>query len=394
MRRIADHDVKGKKILLRVDLNSPVKDGMIAGSERIKAHAKTINEISERGAAVIVLAHQGKKGSPDFLHLEQHARMLHRILGKDVAYVDDVVGSEAKKAITRMKPGDILVLDNVRLLECENTTDGKIVEGLSPLVDYFVLDALSVAHRKHSSVMGFFKKIPCFAGDILSAEIDAMKNVRSSRDVTFFLGGSKVSDSFRIMENWLQDGRARIVLVGGALSVLLLYAKGFNIGGSREFLENSDLLDDVDKARKILEKYDGKIMLPADVGLSVDMKRVECDADKITEGQVWDIGGKTIEEYRRVIYNSKCVVMNGPAGVYELEDFSKGTRAVLEAIARSDAYSLLGGGHTINAINLFGMKKEHFSYISLSGKAMIEFLCGNELPGITALDENEKLFKF
>ncbi|MFH0737683.1 MAG: phosphoglycerate kinase [Candidatus Micrarchaeota archaeon] len=395
MRRIADHGVRGKTILLRVDLNCPVKDGKLMGETRIRAHAESIKRLSDRGAKVVVLSHQGRRGRDDFIGLEQHARALHRITGRDVVYVDAVVGETALSAIKSLKDGQILVLDNVRKLRCETEHPdgcGEIVHHLAPLADYFVLDALSVAHRKHSSVVGFAERIPCFAGDILSGELEAVDKVRHGKDVTFIFGGSKVEDSFAVMKKWLSEGRAREVLVGGALSVLLLHASGCRIGDSISFLKDSKLDLKVPEAKKLLDDYDGKIVLPVDVGLSIEMKREEAPAEGIKKGEIWDIGEKTIERYVEIINNSHFIVMNGPAGVYELDDFGKGTKALLEAVARSDAFSLLGGGHTLSAIERFDIDRKHFNYVSLSGKALIEYLCGQELPGIAVLEENEKRF--
>ena len=406
MRRIANHQVKGKRVLVRVDFNCPVEDGKVMSDLRIRAHAKTIRNLSDKGAKVIVLAHQGRKNHNDFMSLEQHAKILHHILGSDVAFVDDVIGERARHAIEKLEEGQVLVLDNVRNLKCETEhphSQGEIVYHLSPLADYFVLDALSVAHRKHSSIVGFKEKIPCFAGEVLAAEIDAVEKIRKGTDVTFIFGGSKADDSFRIMDKWLSEGQAKEVLVAGALSVLMLHAEGHNIAGSMDYLKNSGLDEKVPAAKEMLRKFDGKIMLPVDVGISVRrerrdtegvrIERRECDVDSIKEGQIWDIGDKTIERYVRVINNSHFIVLNGPIGVYELEDFSKGTKAILEAIARCDAFSLLGGGHTIAALERFNIEKEYFGYVSLSGKALIRYLCGDKLVGLEALEENEEKFK-
>lgn len=404
MRRIADSDVRGKTILVRADLNCPVDGGKIIADTRIRAHAETIKNLSDRGAKVVILSHQGREGREDFIGLEQHARILHHVIGRDVIFVD-VVGEDVTRTIKRLKDGDVLMLDNVRKLRCETEHpdgDGEIVHHLSPLADYYVLDALSVAHRKHSSVVGFAKHMPCFAGDVLAAEIEAVDKVKHGKDVTFIFGGSKADDSFRIMDQWLSDGRAREVLVGGALAVLLIRAAGHHIGESEQYLKDSKLDDRIPEAKKMLEKFDGKIILPVDVGLSlklprpdtdsIKIERREADVSAIGKGQIWDIGEKTIERYVHVINNSHFIVMNGPVGVYEVDDFSKGTRALLEAIARSDAFSLLGGGHTVSAIERFGIDKKDFNYVSLSGKALMRYLCGKELVGLTALEENEKRF--
>ncbi|VVC03717.1 Phosphoglycerate kinase [Candidatus Bilamarchaeum dharawalense] len=396
MRKIADYDVKGKRILVRVDLNCPVKDGKIIGDTRLRAHAITIKELSDRGGRLIVLSHQGRKGKEDFLSLEQHAKRLHQLIGRDVIFIDALVSEKAVNAIKSLNDGDIIVLDNVRHLHCETEHphgEGEIIHHLSPVADYYVLDALSVAHRKHSSVVGFSKRIPSFAGDILAAEVEAVEKVRHGRDTTFIFGGSKVEDSFEVMKRWLAEGRARHILVGGALSVLMLYATGHSVGDSLKYLEDSGLMEYVPAAKELVEKNKDKIVLPVDVAVSIDNKRQEVDVGHIKNGQIWDIGEKTIEKYKEIIANSHTIVMNGPAGVYEIDDFAKGTRSLLEAVAKSKAFSLLGGGHTLSALDRFNLNKKHFGYVSLSGKALIEYLCGAQLPGIVALDDNEKKFQ-
>lgn len=391
-----EHEVRGKVILLRVDLNCPVENGKITGSSRISAHSKTIRELSERGAKVVILSHQGRKGHDDFIGLEQHSKLLEKLLDLPVTYIDQVVGPKSEDAIKNLKNGQIIILDNVRVLHCETEHphgEGEIVAHLGPISDYYVLDALSVAHRKHSSVVGFSKRIPCFAGDVLAGEIEAVKTVSSSNDVTFIFGGSKVEDSFAVMKKWLEEGKAKKVLVGGALAVLLLKSNGNSIGNSEEYLNKSGLSKHVAEASEMLRKFSDRIVLPVDVGLNVHKQRVETDSQNISNGEIWDIGEKTIEEYKKHIRDSKVIVMNGPAGVYEMEAFSKGTKALLEAVSESKAFSLLGGGHTVTAIERFGIDKKKYGYVSLSGKALIEFLCGKTLPGIAALEESHKKFE-
>jgi len=392
MRGISGVAVRGKRILLRVDLNVPIEEGKIVPGARIEAHAKTIKSLSDKGAMVIVLSHQGRKGKSDFSSLEQHAKHLHHIIKKDVAYVTDVCGPEAKEAIGKMKDGDILVLENVRSLDDELQNDGQIVKELTPFADYFVLDALSVAHRDHASVTGFTKAIPSFAGPNLLDDVEALDKLRHSKDIIFVLGGSKVEDSFEIMKKWLSDGRARKILVCGALATLLLHAKGHKIGDSMEFLNRSSMESHCDQAKQLLFEFNDRIALPVDVGLQIDSKRHDCDVEEIHRGLIWDIGPKTVEMYRENIFNSHTVVMNGPAGVYEMETFSNGTKGLLQAIANCDAFSLLGGGHTVSAVEKFGIEKRHFSHISLAGKALIEYLSGHPMPGLRALEENEKKF--
>ena len=393
MRKVLDYEIKGKKILVRVDFNCAVENSRIVPGERIEAHSQTVKKIAEKGARVIILAHQGRKDGEDFLNLEQHAELIKEYIGVPVKYVNDITGEDAKKAIENLNDGEILLLENVRSLSCETREDGAIVSALSPLVDYFVLDALSVAHRAHSSVVGFSNKIPSFYGDVLAGEIEALGSLKDVNDVTFILGGSKVKDSFKIMDKWLSDGRARKFLVGGALSILLLKAEEKKIGDSEEYFKEAELDEYLDDAKKILAQHKEKVEMPVDVGLKIDGERMESDADKIEKGQIFDIGGKTAENYRKIILESSAVVMNGPMGVYELDKFSKGTKTVLDAISEAKGYSLLGGGHTITAIKKLNIDKSGFSYVSLAGKALIEYLCGKELPGIKALEDNEKSFR-
>jgi len=393
VRKVLDYEIKGKKILVRVDFNCAVENSRIVPGERIEAHSQTVKKIAEKGARVIILAHQGRKDGEDFLNLEQHAELIKEYIGVPVKYVNDITGEDAKKAIENLNGGEILLLENVRSLSCETREDGAIINALSPLVDYFVLYALSVAHRAHSSVVGFSNKIPSFYGDVLAGEIEALGSLKDVNDVTFILGGSKVKDSFKIMDKWLSDGRARKFLVGGALSILLLKAEEKKIGDSEEYFKEAELDEYLDDAKKILAQHKEKVEMPVDVGLKIDGERMESDADKIEKGQIFDIGGKTAENYRKIILESSAVVMNGPMGVYELDKFSKGTKTVLDAISEAKGYSLLGGGHTITAIKKLNIDKSGFSYVSLAGKALIEYLCGKELPGIKALEDNEKSFR-
>ena len=393
MRRISDYDVKGRKVLIRVDFNCAVENGRIVPGERIEEHSKTIRKLAEKGAKVIILAHQGRKGKEDFLDLEQHAELIERYMGRPVKYVDDIIGEKAKSAIENLKDGETILLENVRALDDEMTEDGAIVRELSPLVDYYVLDPLSVAHRAQSSVVGFSKRIPAFYGDVIAKEISAVDSIKGMNDIVFVLGGSKAKDSFGIMRAWLSGGKAKKVLTGGALSILLLKAKGYPIGDSEAYFEKEELGKYLEDAKKMLCEFGDRIEVPVDVGVKTGDERIECDSDKIERGEIFDIGEKTIEKYKKIISDADAVVMNGPVGVYEEENFAKGTREILEAIADSKAYSLIGGGHTITAIKKFSMGKSRFGYVSLAGKALIEYLSAQDLPGIKALNENENKFR-
>ncbi|MEM4166173.1 MAG: phosphoglycerate kinase [Candidatus Bilamarchaeaceae archaeon] len=389
MRNIMDYDVKGKKILVRVDLNSPVVNGQVQMNERIKMHAKTLKMLSDKKAKVIALAHQGRDGDPDFIMLQQHAELLSSEMKKEVIFVPYVIGANVKKTVEMMNDGDIVLLENVRFLKSENLESGEIV-GLSYLADYYVLDALSVAHRAHSSVVGFSKIIPAFYGPVLAQEVSALKKVKESDGTVFVLGGSKIEDSFDMIENYTRAGKKGKYLTGGVIAILLLKAKGYSVGDSEKYLEKEGLLEYLERAKKILE-IEG-VEIPSDVALNIDGKRVETSIDRIEKGEIFDIGQKTIEKYSAIIKNAKTIVMNGPMGVYEQPLFGTGTKQLLNEIANSKGFSLLGGGHTTSAIETFGFRKEKYGYVSLSGKALIKYLCGEKLPGLDALEENEKNF--
>lgn len=395
MKSIDEVDIKGKRVLLRVDINSPIENGRVMMSPRMTSHAHTIKALSDRGACLIVLAHQGRRGDPDCICLSQHAKLLEQLTDKHIKFVEDICGSHAQEAIKALKPGEILLLENVRMLEDETkkTEDSQLVISLAPLVDCFVLDALSVAHRAHASVVGFMKKLPSYVGPILHAEIVAVKKVKSSSHVSFFFGGAKVEDSFTVLKEWLKEERTKTIMVGGLLSVLFLHAAGKNVGKSYDLLVHKDLLKYDKDAKELVAKYPHKIILPIDVGLNVSGRRVECDADKIKEGEIFDIGEKTIKLYSGIIRDAEMVVANGPVGVYEQPEFAKGTKEILTAMAESKAFCLVGGGHSITAIDKFNIHKEKLGYVSLSGKALVEFLCGDELPGIKGLEDNAQMFK-
>lgn len=398
MKTIDDLEVNGKKIIIRVDINSPVEkeSGNIVLNPRILSHARTIRELSQKGARVIIIAHQGRKGDEDFLNLRGHAQVLSQVVKHPITFIDEIVGPRAKAAIQTMKDGDILLLENVRFLADEtagNVAEAAIVKEIAPLADYFFLDALSVAHRGHASVVGFTKKIPSAAGRILKEEVEALDKIIDSTEVTFVFGGSKPEDSMEIMKKWLEKGKIKNALIGGVMGILFLKVSGHEIGKSEEFIKSKVKPEYFEEAKNLLAKYKEQIIIPVDVGLNVGGKRIDCDANDssmMATGEIFDIGQKTAARYKDILSNAKTIMINGPMGVYEIEEFSKGTREVLNTIADCQNFSIAGGGHTITAIEKFQIDKTKFSYISLSGKALIEYLSGKELVGITALKESAK----
>ena len=394
-----DFDVRDKTVLVRVDFNSPVdpETKKVLSDTRIRAHGETtIKELAEKGAKVVILAHQGRPGEPDFISLEQHAQMLGSILGKPVKFVDDVYGEKAQNAIKELKSGEILVLDNVRKFPGETKkaspeehSKSELVMNLAPLADLFVNDAFAAAHRAHASIVGFTVLLPSAAGRIMERELKALSRVLENpeKPCIFILGGAKADDSLQISKYVLDNNIADYVLTGGITGHLFLAAKGYNLGKpNMELLEKKELMGLIPGIKELMEKYPGKIETPVDLAIEVDGKRKEIAVEELpTEYPIYDIGTKTIERYSQIISTAKSIVFSGPPGVYEKEEFVKGTKGLFEAIANSSAFSLVGGGHSVAAVHELGLA-DKMGYISTAGGALIEFLMGKELPGVAALE--------
>jgi phosphoglycerate kinase len=391
--------VKDKVVLVRVDFNSPVdpKTHEILEDTRIRASGETtIKELAEKGAKVVVLAHQGRKGDPDFIPLKQHAEILGKILGKPVKYVDDVFGEKAKKEIKKLKNGEILVLDNVRTFAGE-TKEGtpdehaktELVKNLAPLADFFVNDAFAAAHRAHVSITGFTAVLPSAAGRIMERELKSLGKVleKPEKPCIFILGGAKADDSLEISKYVLDNKIADQVLTGGVVGQVFLAAKGTDLGKpNMEFLKKQELMDLIPGIRELEKKYPEQIRAPKDVAVEVNKKRREIPIRQLpTSYMMFDIGASTVEDYGRIIRTARTIVVSGPMGVYENKEFSFGTKQIFEEIANSRAYSLAGGGHTIGALQEFKLT-DKISYVSTAGGALMEFLMGKKLPGVTALE--------
>jgi phosphoglycerate kinase len=400
MLTLDDVDMKGKTVFVRPDLNMPVdeKTLRVEKSDRLAGHAKTIAEIAKKGAKVVVLAHQGRKGDYDCVHLDQHAKLLSSEIGMPVKFVSDVAGEKAKAAISALKKCEILLLDNVRFLDDEAKFKTKedyaksiLVKNLAPLCDIFVLDGFSVSHRAQASVVGFCQK-KCVAGRVMQAELAALSKLKSpKKPVAFVLGGAKPEDSIGVMEVRLANGTMDYALTCGVLGSLFILASGRELGKTTDFLKEKKAIEYLPLARDLLAKYGSKIKFPTDVALDDNGKRKEADAQTLPSNlSIADIGSKTAAEYAKIIRSCKTVVINGPAGVYEKDEFSLGTREILHAIESGKAFSLAGGGHTISAMAKFGIDKSKIGYISLAGKALIEYLSGEKLPGVEILQAQKK----
>lgn len=396
-------DFENKTVLVRVDFNSPIdpKTGKILKNVRIRMHGETtIKELAERGSKVVVLAHQGRPGEPDFIPLEQHAKVLSGILGRPVRYVDDLFGEKAKSAIREMKSGEILVLQNVRTYAKERKkgtpeeqAKTEFVQSLAPLADIFVSDAFAAAHRTDVSIIGFTPVLPSVAGRIMEKELEALGKALESpeKPCVYILGGAKADDALRISKYVLDNTIADYILTGGVAGHLFLVAKGIDLGRLNfEFLQKKKLVTFIQGIRELIREYPEKIKTATDLAIDVDGKRREISVEELpTSYSICDIGTKTIQQYTEIIEKAKSIVVSGPVGIFENEEFAKGTRMILEAVANSKAFSLVGGGHTVAATEQLALEQK-MSYISTAGGALIEFLMGEELPGIVALEEAAK----
>ena len=397
---IDDFDFKGKTALVRVDFNSPVdpETKKVLDDTRIKAHGETtIKELAKKGAKVVILAHQGRPGDPDFTPLKQHAQILGKILGKPVKYVDDVFGEKAQKAIKELKNGEILVLENVRTFPDEQKkgtpedhAKTEFVKKLAPLADVFVSDAFAAAHRAHVSIVGFTAVLPSVAGRIMERELKALGRVLQApeKPCIYILGGAKADDSLKISQYVLKNKIADHVLTGGVTGHLFLAAKGVDLGKSNmEFLEKKELMGLMPGIKDLMKAYTGKVEVPIDLAVDVKGKRKEIPAtDLPTAYPIYDIGKNTVKKYSDLVRGAKSIVISGPMGVFENKEFAKGTKKLFEAIASSKAFSLVGGGHTIAAVEELGLAKK-MGYVSTAGGALIEFLMGEQLPGVVALEK-------
>lgn len=398
-KTLDDFNVKNKIVLVRVDFNSEIdpETKNVTSDVRIKAHAEsTLKELAEKGARTVVLAHQGRKGDPDYTPLKQHSEILAKILKCPVKYVDDTYGEKAKNAIKALHGGEILVLENVRSFDGETKSGTpeqhsktELVQSLAPLADLFVNDAFAAAHRGHVSMVGFTAVLPSAAGRIMERELKSLAKAleKPEKPCVYVMGGAKADDSLEISKYVLGNGIADYVLVGGVTSQLFLAAKGVDLGkGNMAFLEKKELTGLIPGIKELMQKYGDKVQVPVDVALDMKGKRKEISVDKLpTEYSIFDIGKKTVKNYADIILGSKSIVVSGPMGVYENEQFNYGTKKVLEAIANSKAFSLAGGGNTIAAIEEYGLTRK-ICYISTAGGALIEFLMGKKLPGVAALE--------
>ena len=399
-KTIDDFDVEDKTVLVRIDINSPVdpSSGIILDDTRLKLHAQTVKELSSKGAKVVLLAHQSRPGKKDFSTLAQHADALSGILNLRVKYIDSLFSNAAKEAIKALKPHEILLLENARFYSEETLSrtpleqsKTHLVTQLSPLIDYFVNDAFAAAHRSQPSLVGFTVNTPSAAGRVMEKELtviqDALDNVE--HPCVFLLGGMKPDDSIDVMENVLSNGTADSVLTTGIVGNIVLWASGADIGEvNKQFIIAKGYKDMVTRSEELIERFGDKVKYPIDVACQIDGNRVDIDSSEIPNESIFDIGEKTIALYAKEIRNAKYIFANGPAGVFEDPQFAMGTEDLINAMANSDGFTLIGGGHIAAATAGLGLG-EYMSHLSSGGGACISMLAGKELAAVEALKNSK-----
>jgi phosphoglycerate kinase len=388
-----DFDLRDKRVLVRLDMNAPLDpaSNQILDDSRIVAAKPTLDALNE--SSVVVLAHQGRPGKEDFTTLEQHAALLQKNCAQHVTFIDDVMGPAARDAIKRTERGQVLVLDNVRLCSEEILEDKgeklaktNLVSRLAPLFNLYVNDAFATAHRAQASLVGFPYVLPSAAGRLMEKELAALKRVleRPERPSTYALGGAKIEDKVPVIENILSTGKADHVLVGGNVGKVFLKAAGHTFNDAEEEML-ATAIEQIEKAKSILAKHHGGVVMPTDFGTFEKGKRLDISiAELARAGRCLDIGPQTAQKFSDIIRASKTVVAGGPMGVFEQEGFESGTRTVLETMADSSAFTVIGGGHLAGYAGILGITGR-FSHVSTAGGAMLSLLAGEELPAIEAL---------
>ncbi len=388
-KKIVDQiDVAGKRVFVRVDFNVPLDGKTITDDNRVRAALPTIKHLVEQGAKVILASHLGRpKGEfDDAFSLAPVAECLAGLLGKDVKMAPDSVGSEVEALVGEMSDGDVVLLENLRFHAGEKGNDPEFCKQLAALADAYVNDAFGTAHRAHASTAGVTEFLsPCAAGFLIKKELDFLGNAVEDpkRPFVAILGGSKVDTKVGVIDSLL--GKVDKLLIGGGMAYTFYKAMGYEIGES--------LFDEpgFEKAKKLLEDVSDKLVLPVDCvaadEFDAEANTQNVDRDSIPEGWMGlDIGPKSVDLFVDEIKKAKTVVWNGPVGVFEIDKFANGTKKVAEALAETDATTIIGGGDSAAAIKKFGLA-DKMSHISTGGGASLEFLEGKELPGIAALDE-------
>ncbi len=399
-------DYNGRTVLLRVDINSPIdtQTRRIVNENRIRKSLPTIRHLLDGGARLALIAHQGDTlDYQNLVPMAEHAKKLSGYLARRVDYIDDVAGPAAQAAVKALKPGEAVLLGNLRYLSEEISTfenavklqpdemlDTWLVRGLAPLIDYYVNDAFAAAHRNAPSMVAFQELKPTAAGTLLADEVAALDRVMHSPEhpCVFVLGGAKISDAFGMMELVLASGTADRILTCGITGEVMLLASGYHLGKKQEdYLADRGLDAFVEPARKYLRDYPGRFVMPKDLAFATDGERREIPVTDLPAEQIFlDIGSATMATFEAELLAAKTIFVNGPPGVYEQPEFAPGTRAIWQAVAASPGYSVIGGGDTVTAATKF-VDLEDIDYVCTAGGAMVRYLSGIRLPLIEAMEK-------
>ena len=384
-KTVKDIDLKGKRVIMRVDFNVPMQDGKVTDDKRIKASLPTIQYVLEQGASLILMSHLGRpKGGPDpEFSLRAAAEVLSSHLGVPVKMAPDTIDAQAEAMAKELKPGEVLMLENTRFNKGEEKNDLDLAKRMAALADVFVNDAFGSAHRAHSSTEGVSRFLPAVSGFLMEQELQYLGRAVANPEHPYIaiLGGAKISDKIDVVESLL--ARADKVIIGGGMANTFLAAKGLNMQDS--LVEDAS----VETAKSIMEKAGDKLVLPVDAVIA-DQFEAEAnsqvvDVDKIPAGwRMLDVGPKTLDLYRQVLDGAKLVVWNGPVGVFEMPKFAEGTFALARMLAESGATTVIGGGDSASAVKKAGVAKQ-MTHVSTGGGASLEYLEGKELPGVAAL---------
>ncbi len=390
-----DFELKDKTVFLRVDMNCPINpDTMeISGSKRIEEATESINAIKD--AKIVVASHQGRVGNKDYTGMEKHAKVLEQLLNRKIKYVEDVIGVAAQNEIKSLKNGDVLLLDNLRLCAEENyefssaeAANTIMVRRLAKLFDLCVMDSFPSAHRSHPSIVGFPYVLPSCAGKIVEREVkklDEIMTVAKAPHVVV-LGGSKVADRLEAINLLIKKGRADHVLLTGLIGNVFMRAQA-RIKSPLGIKREEEI---VSKAHSLIGEYPDVFSTPVDVAIDKDGSRVEVDVrDLNKEDKIFDLGPNTVEHYNKLISGAGTVFMSGPPGYFEKEQFSFGTKSILEGVTNSMATTIVSGGHLTSALKKYGLA-DKINHISTAGGALVLYLTGEKLPMIQSLEEAAK----
>ena len=387
-----DFDLKGKTIFLRVDMNCPIDPETleISGTKRIEEAIETLQSLKE--AKVVIGSHQGRVGNSEYTGMDKHAKVLEKLMNRKIKYVEDTIGEAAQNAIKNLEDGEILLLDNLRLcaeenyeFTPENAAKTIMVSRLSKLFDLCVLDSFPSAHRSHPSIVGFPQVLPACAGRIVEREVrnlDEIMTVAKAPHV-IVLGGSKIPDRLEAIKLLIQNGRADHVLLTGLIANVFMRAQArikSPLGIKREE-------EVVSKAHALIGEYPDVFATPVDIAIDKDGERVEMDVREMGKGdKIFDLGPKTVEYYSKLIAGAGTVFISGPAGFFEKENFSYGTKALLNSVANSMATTIVSGGHLTTALKQQGLA-DKINHVSTAGGALVLYLTGEKLPMIKALED-------